>query len=142
MMRKQYLRFLVALIGVAGLGVAAKGQDLDQVVVKIPYEFVVDGKTLPAGSYRVDRLAALNEKELVLSNLDDHASTLIVAAVLESNSGDKASVSFEHVGDQFFLSEIKSADRVFTISVSRSAILEAGAQSHIGTSDLGSAAGN
>jgi hypothetical protein len=141
-MRKQYLRFLVALIGVAGLGVAAKGQDLDRVVVKIPYEFVVGGNILPAGSYRVGRLAGFNEKELVLSNLDDHASTLIIAAVLESKSADKASVSFERVGNQFFLSEIKSADHVFTIPVSRAAILEAAAKSHIGASDLASASGS
>jgi hypothetical protein len=40
MMRKQGLRFLIALIGVAGLGAATKGQAIDQVVVKIPYEFV------------------------------------------------------------------------------------------------------
>jgi hypothetical protein len=141
-MRKQFLRFLFVLIGVAGSGIAAKAQDVDQVVVKIPYAFVVGDKTLRAGSYRVDRLIGSNDRELVLSNLDNHASTLVVAAVLESNSSDKAGVSFEHVGDQFFLSEIKSAGHVFTIPVSRSAVLEAIAKSHGGTSGSESAAGS
>jgi hypothetical protein len=141
-MRKQYLRILIALITVAGLGVVAKGQDLDQVTVKIPYEFVAGGKTLPAGSYKVERLIGVNERELVLRSLDNHTSTLVVATVLESNSIDKASVSFEHVGDQFFLSEIKSADHVFTIPVSRSAVLEASAKSHSDGSNSESAAGS
>ena len=34
-MRKQYLRILIALIGVAGLGVAARGQAFDQIVVNM-----------------------------------------------------------------------------------------------------------
>jgi hypothetical protein len=142
MMRKQYLRFLIALIGVAGLGVAAKGQDVDQVLVKIPYEFVVGGKTLPAGTYKVDRLAGLNERELVLSNPDNQTSTLIIPTVMESSSANKASVSFEQVGGQLFLSKITSADHTFTIPVSGSAILEAAAKSHSGTSASGSSAGS
>ena len=56
MMRKQYLRILIALIGAAGLAKAAKGQSVDQIVVNIPYEFVVAGKTLPADTYRVNRV--------------------------------------------------------------------------------------
>jgi hypothetical protein len=39
-MKKQYLRILMAVVGLAGLGVTAKAQDLDQVVVTIPFEFV------------------------------------------------------------------------------------------------------
>ena len=38
MTRKQYLRILIALIGVAGLGIAAKSQETDKIVVNIPYE--------------------------------------------------------------------------------------------------------
>ena len=41
MTRKQYLRILIALIDVDGLGIAAKGQGTDKIVVNIPYEFVV-----------------------------------------------------------------------------------------------------
>jgi hypothetical protein len=82
-MRKQFLRFLLVLIGVAGSGIAAKAQDVDQVVVKIRHAFVVGDRTLRVGSYIVGRLIGLNGRELVLSNLDNHASTLVVAAVLE-----------------------------------------------------------
>ena len=49
------MRILIALIGVAGLGIAAKSRETDKIVVNIPYEFVVVGKTLPAGTYGVSR---------------------------------------------------------------------------------------
>jgi hypothetical protein len=142
MMRKQYLRFLIALIGVAGLGVAAKGQGADQIVVKIPHDFVAAGKTLPAGTYRVDRVSDLNEGALVLSNSDNHESAIVVAKLVETSNSDKASVSLEQVGGQFFLSKIKTADHVFTVPVSGSAILEAAAKSHSGTTTSGSSAGS
>jgi hypothetical protein len=142
MMRKQCLRFLMALIGVAGLGVAAKGQDVDQVVVKIPYEFVAGGKTLPAGNYKVERLTDFDQKELLLRNLDNHTTSLVGAVVIEGNSTGEAKVSLEQVGGQFFLSEIKSASHTFTIPVSRSAVMEAEARSHGGASASGSSAGS
>jgi hypothetical protein len=141
-MRKQYLNFLIALIGVAGLGVAAKGQDIDQVLVKVPHEFVVGDQTLPAGNYKVERVAGLAQRELVLSNLDNHTSTLVIPIVMESSSADKPSFSFEQVGGELFLSKIKSADHTFTVLVSRSEILEAAARSHSGTSASGSSAGS
>jgi hypothetical protein len=40
MTRKQYLRILIALIDVDSLGIAAKVQGTDKIVVNIPYEFV------------------------------------------------------------------------------------------------------
>lgn len=47
--KKQYLRIVIALIGFVSLGITARAQTVDQVVVNIPFEFVVAGKTLPAG---------------------------------------------------------------------------------------------
>ena len=57
MMKKLCLPILVTLVGFAGLSVAAKAQVVDQIVVTIPFEFVVAGTTLPAGTYRVNRLS-------------------------------------------------------------------------------------
>ena len=141
-MRKQYLRILIALIGVVGSGVTARAQDLDKVVAKIPYEFVVDGKTFPAGSYRVDRVSGLDQRKLVLRNLDNQASALVVPVSVENNFADHVRISFEHVGEELFLSKIETAEHIFTIPVSRSAIMEAAAKSHSGASNLESAAGS
>src|SRR5580658_9424674 len=141
-MKKQCMRILIALIGVAGLGVAAKGQEADQIVVKIPYEFVASGKTLPAGTYKVNRVSNTNEKALVLSSFENRTGAVVVATVVESNDTGKVSVSFEQVGGEHFLSKIETAGHLYSISVSRSEILEAAARSHGGTSTPGSSSGS
>jgi hypothetical protein len=142
MMRKQYLRILIALIGAVGSGVATKAQVVDQVVAKIPHEFVVEGKTFPPGSYRVERASTSDDRELLIRNVDTNESALIAPTVVESNSTDNVRISFEHVGEELFLSKIETAEHVFTIPVARSAIMEAAAKSHNGTSDSASAAGS
>jgi hypothetical protein len=141
-MKKQCMRILIALIGVAGLGVAAKAQEADQIVVKIPYEFVVAGKTLPAGTYKVNRASNTNEKALVLSSFENRTSAVVVATVVVGNDTGKASVSFEQVGGEHFLSKIETDGHLYSISVSRSEILEAAARSHGGTSTPGTSSGS
>ena len=141
-MRKHCLRILIALIGVAGLGMAAKAQVVDQIVVNIPYEFVVGGTTLPPGSYRVDRLSITDSGALILSSFESSARVMVRSTSVESTQDDKPEVSFEQVDGQHFLSKIKTADHVFTIPVSRSEILEAAARSHSGTSASGRSDGN
>jgi hypothetical protein len=142
LMKKLCLRFLIALIGVAGLGVATKGQAVDQVVVKIPREFVVAGKTLPAGTYRVDRLRSSVARALVLSSFENRASAIVIPTEVESSKADKAVVTFEQVGGELFLSKVETPDNVFTLPVSRSAIMEAAAKSHSGAPSSESAAGS
>jgi hypothetical protein len=140
-MRKQYLRILIVLIGAAGLAMAAKGQAVDQIVVNIPYEFVVAGKTLPAGTYRVNRVSNSTERMVVLSSFENRASAIAFATDVETTNADKAQLSFERVGGQYFLSKIETADHVFNISVSRSESLEAAARSRSVTSASESSAG-
>ena len=137
-MRKHYLRFLIALIGVTGLGTAAKGQAVDQIVVNIiPYEFVVAGKTLPAPTYRVNRLSSIHPEVLILSHFESRAGLMVRSTEVESTRAYKREVSFEQIDGQHFLSKIETADHVFTIPVSRSEILEAVAKSARGTSASG-----
>jgi hypothetical protein len=140
-MKKQYLRIVVALIGVAGLGITAKAQAVDQIVVNMPYEFVAAGKTLPAGTYTVKRLKDNDPNVLILGSFENRASAIVVSTQVEISSADKAKVSLEQVGGEYFLSKIETADHLFTIPVSRSAILEAAARSHSGASGTGSASG-
>jgi hypothetical protein len=141
-MRKRYLRILIALIGVAGLGTAAKGQVIDQIVVNIPYEFVAVGKTLPAGMYRVNRVSGADQEALVLSNFENGAGMIVFSTQVENSSADKPQVTFEQVGGQHFLSKIETADHLFTIPVSRSEILKAAAKSPSGASASGSSGTN
>ena len=127
-MRKHCLRILIAVFSFAGLGMAARAQARDQLAVTIPFEFVVAGKTLPAGSYNVNRLTDSNPRPLILHSFENHTSVLIVPSQVENGSTDKVHVSFERVGGQYFLSKIATADDAFTVPVSRSATIAVAAR--------------
>ena len=133
-MKKLCLRIAVALVSFAGLGITAKAQVVDQIVVTVPFEFVVAGKTLPAGTYRVNRVSDDRWAGLIFSSFENRASAIVLPIKVESTHDNKAHVSFETAGDEHFLSKIETADNVFTIPVSRAAILLASEKSHTGGS--------
>lgn len=129
-MKKHFVRIATAFFGCAILAIAAKAQVSDQLVVRVPYEFVVAGKTLPAGTYRVTRVTDSDTKELVLTSFENRAGVLIVSDVVETAQADKPSLTFQKVGGQHFLSKIETEDHVFEISVPKSAVLVAATKSH------------
>lgn len=127
-MKKHYLRILLALVGFAGLSGIARAQAHQEIVVNLPFEFVASGKTLPAGTYTVTRLSDEKSDELILSSRENHVSILVHATEVESVNADKASVKFERVGETRFLTKIATPDAVYTIPVSGVAIITAAAQ--------------
>lgn len=141
-MKKLCLRIAVALVGFAGLGITAKAQVADQIVVTIPFEFVVAGKTLPAGTYRVNRVSDDKWDGLVFRSFETRAGVIVRPTEVQSASADQAKVSFEKAGDEHFLSKIQTGDNVFTIPVSREAILLASGKSHTNTAPGSSTGAN
>jgi hypothetical protein len=150
-MKRQYLRILIALVGFACLGMSAKAQEVDQLVVKIPFDFVAAGKTLPAGTYRVNRLSIDDRfAGLIVWNLKNSESAIVHPTQVESdygldnyfgrNEAEKGRATFEQAGDQHFLSRIETGDHVFTLPVSHEAMYLASAKSHSG-SPSGSSSG-
>src|ERR1700745_703561 len=132
-MKKHLVRLATAFLVFSALAIAAKAQVPDQLVVNIPYEFVVAGKTLPPGTYRVKRLSDIHPEVLILSSFESRAGLMIRSTAVESTRAYKPEVSFEQIDGQHFLSKIETADHVFTIPVSRSELLEAAAKSARGT---------
>jgi hypothetical protein len=138
-MKKHCVRILSAFFGLAALAVASKGQTPDQIVVKIPYEFVVAGKTLPAGTYKVNRVSDNNQRALTISSFENHAAVFVVSSEVTDRSGaNHPSVSFQQVGEQHLLSKIETADHVFAIPVSSAAVLAAAMKNNNGPSVSGS----
>jgi hypothetical protein len=105
--------------------------------VTIPFQFVVAGKTFPAGTYHVNRVSNDKWAGLIFSSFENRASALVRPIEVESTPDGKAHVSFETAGDEHFLSKIETADNVFTIPVSRATILLAD-KSHTDTSSRSS----
>lgn len=136
-MKKLYLRIAVALVGIAGLGITTKAQAaVDQLVVTVPFEFVVDGTTLPAGTYQVHRLSDNPSGGLVLSSYENRVTTTVLPIDIESARVNKPEVAFETAGDQHLLSRIQTADHVFNIPIAKStrtALLAHNANSSFGS---------
>jgi hypothetical protein len=129
-MKKHFVRIAAAFFGCAILAIAAKAQVTDQLVVRVPYEFVVAGKTLPAGTYRVNRISDSNNQELALTSFENGAGVLIVSDVVETARADKPSFTFQQIGGQHILTKIETAAHVFDIPLSKSAVLVAATKSH------------
>jgi len=137
-MKKKYASILFTLICLLGVGMAAQAQIRGEIVVTLPFEFVISGKTLPAGTYTVSRFSDDKFDGVILSNRESGKSVFVHPTEVENTSAVKPQVSFERVGEQHFLTRIQTAHDVYNIPVSRSEILEAAARPH----DNGSASGS
>jgi hypothetical protein len=117
-MKKHCVRILSAFLGLAALALAAKAESMDRIVVNIPYAFVVDGTTLPAGRYTVNPISAQDKRVLVISSFENHATVMVLSSeIADRSSEEQPSVSFQQVGEQHLLSKIQTGEHVYTIPV-------------------------
>jgi hypothetical protein len=117
MMKTTYARILSAFFALAVLAVASRAQEVDQLLVKVPYDFVVSGKTLPAGTYRINRLDDRDLSQLEITGVDNRTGVLLLSGEVTPTTEDKPALRFEHIGNQYFLSRIETAEHIFTIGV-------------------------
>jgi hypothetical protein len=122
---KKYARILVGVAFLLGVGVTANAEIQPEIAVTLPFEFVVGGKTLPAGTYTVKRFSQQPFDALILTSYDNGISVFVRPNEMEGASTDNPKVSFRSVGGQRFLSAIQTEDYVYNFTVSRSVILQA-----------------
>jgi hypothetical protein len=134
----KYARILVAITFVLGLGMVGNAEIRPEIVVTVPFTFVVSGKTLPAGTYTVGRLSGDRLSVQLLRSSEHGVSVFVNPVDVKNASTDRPLVSFKQVGEQHFLSAIQTADDVYDFHVSRSVITEAAARSHNNASVSGS----
>jgi hypothetical protein len=94
---------------------------------------VVSGKTLPPGRYRVNEVSTSAQHELVVWSFENAAGVLVVPSEVDDARADKLGFAFREIGGQHFLTQIETAEHVFAIPVSKSAVLEATIKSHQGS---------
>jgi hypothetical protein len=76
------------------------------VVVQIPFDFTVAGKTLPAGQYIVERSTLSSAEGLSLRSADKDTGVFVLTATVQSNWRQSGSrLVFNRYHDQYFLSE-------------------------------------
>ena len=129
-MKIKFASVLLTLICLLGLSAAARADIRGQILVTLPFEFVVDGEKLPAGTYTLSTFSDDKFDGLILSNRDHRISVLVHPVEIKSASVDKPQVSFRRVGSQLFLTRIQSAYDVYNIPVPRSVITHFADRSH------------
>src|ERR1700689_281680 len=139
---KKYTSILVAITFLLGLGVAANAETQAVLDVTLPFAFVVSGKTLPAGTYIVNRISDQPFDVLMITRHDTGTSVFVRPTEMEDASAYKPNVRFSKVGDQHFLSGIQTADYVYNFSASRSVTLAAAVKPHDTVSVSGSGGSN
>jgi hypothetical protein len=121
-MKKYLAGTFAAVFSMAAFAMAAPAATSDQLLVTVPYNFVVGDKTLPAGTYRVSRVSTTDIGTLLLKNVDNHAGVLLNASEWEDTRADKPELRFQQVAGQYFLSAVETSEHVFTIPVSKSEV--------------------
>jgi hypothetical protein len=139
---KKYAMILIAVTFLLGPGLAAKAETRVEVIAKLPFQFVVGGKTLPAGTYKVSRLSDDPFSVLMLTSDNNNASVFVLPRSIARPSSYKPQVDFEQVGRQYLLSSIQTADFVYNVPVSRSLAMVGAAKPHDTVSVSAGARGN
>src|SRR6202035_4364472 len=139
---KQYARILATLTFLIGCGVAANAEMQNDVIVSLPFDFVVSGTTLPAGTYTVSHSTGNGSGLLKLTNRDKGTGVFVLPKMSENASFDNPHMSFQRVGEERFLSEIRTASETYYIPVSHSRITEAASKSRPSASVATDSSGN
>jgi len=134
-MKNSYSCVVLSLACLLGLGISARAQDVDKVAVKVPFDFVAGGQTLPAGTYNVTRASDQAFPALVIRSFDN--SAFLLPVFFDGVSADHAELSFRHVGDKYFLSEVKTPAGVYAIRTPRAMTQVAQMKDHGAVSSSG-----
>lgn len=115
-MRQSVTSALAALLLFAGLS-SAHAQE--QLTVKIPFSFVVNGSTLPAGTYSV-RQTFFHQQKSVFLNGESASASVFATTFDDSVRGDK--LVFHRYGKRFFLTDVATPTGNLHFSSARSEI--------------------
>jgi hypothetical protein len=120
-MRKSYLTAVLTLTCLLGMGISARAQDREGVRVNIPFEFVAGGTTLPAGTYSIGRLSILDlHSGITISGYGN--SAFVLPITVAGTPAEQPKLSFEHVGDKYFLSEADTPGGIYTFALPRAMV--------------------
>jgi len=73
---------------------------------QVPFDFVVAGKSLPAGKYVIERSTLFSAVGLSLRNVDRDEGVFVLTTSVQANEiQNDSKLIFNHYQDQYFLSE-------------------------------------
>ncbi len=102
-MKRNYLLLAAALALLVATGVSAQTVRLK---ADVPFSFVINHATLPAGEYWVESIG-IGESALVIRGVDTKSASLIMSHACESlKAASHTELVFHRYGGQYFLSQV------------------------------------
>jgi len=138
---KKFAGITATVTVLLGVGLAARAQAQDNIIVTLPFGFVAGQRTLPAGTYKVRRFSNDPSGPLLFTNYAKDISVFVLPIASEGTSADKPGLTFEQVGGEHFLNAIQTSLETYYIPVSHSGVTEAAAKLRISRAASG-ASGN
>jgi hypothetical protein len=124
---KKYGRVIATVTFLLGIGMAARAQAQDNIIVTLPFGFVAGEKALPAGTYKVSRFSNDPSGPLLFTNHDKEISVFVLPMASDGAPADKPRLTFEEVGKEHFLNTIHTSLGTYYIPVSHSGVTQAAA---------------
>jgi len=119
-MKTSYLTAVLTLTCLLGLGISARAQDTEGVRVKVPFEFIAGGKTLPAGTYTVGRLSVDAYSSIEISGRGN--GVFVLPVMVDGTASEQLKLSFEQIGGKHFLSEADTPGGIYTFALPRAMV--------------------
>lgn len=109
-MRKRSVASIIIFISlILVAATTASAQSAHRFEIDIPFQFILGGRTLPAGRYSVQRLDPAKPHVLMLKNTSRGSSRVVITQRVESeNPKVDSSLVFHRRGDKFYLFQIWS----------------------------------
>ena len=106
----------------------------DTIVARVDQEFVVAGKTLPAGTYEF--VSAHGSPGLTIHRKNGHASTIVFPTFFEDTTHEHEHLTLQQVAGVSYLREIATRDGVYVLTLPRESMI-AKTQEHDAMSPTG-----
>lgn len=102
---KRQISTMVGILGLFLVAACANAQTM-KVTADIPFNFVVDKASLPAGSYSIDSVSG-SSKALIFRGDDAQENLIVLSNRAETlNASPNTRLVFHRYGDQYFLAQI------------------------------------
>jgi hypothetical protein len=94
----------ILIVGAAAGTITRAPAQQTEVLAKVPFDFVVEGRTLPAGNYRIEPQGDF----LLIDSLDGKAAVFATTFQGNTTADGQAELYFHVVGGEHFLRRIAS----------------------------------
>jgi hypothetical protein len=102
-MKKQILNIVIALSMIVTLAVAGFAGLGGRLKANVPFEFSVNGKTLPAGDYTIQ--PGTTNNTLIIRNRHANQVVTVFAQTTETRGNSTPKLVFRRYGNQYFLAK-------------------------------------